>query len=458
MTPTRSKPRPGQPPAKKPKPRKPSIKTITDRGDPQQWADRLHPQRFPGMSMKMAAIVGHLTDRRYTTPHLAELETTSDGIVMGRAEGDAGHNHFIGHVADLHQNWAGLLDAANLSPQERAQANAAFARKLRISVSPMRRGLPESAPRASNLTERFDSAHRGWLAPDGTEHPLGDFLETHTAWAGKHRDIVQSYHGESAPEHLRGMNLFDWMLERGWTRKVHSNQYHVMHHGQVPAVVAHVQKRHPEVKHVDVIVGLSGDQMYKLPASGSPTRWNERSMARHAYRRGDDVPDEYNVRQESVADGLIAEALFRRGDRTRTYTSSSDQVVKSSRRGAARAWIDPAGKVYPLRGVFQKTGTTWHPEWVEKHQDLVSKHLIHTGGLMSKRKLDRYATMVHMMRHGWIRKASKTVYETGSKHLHKAVHHFRTHHPDEPVARVRVHQSNGDTTDYIVRHDRIEAR
>lgn len=458
MMPTR-KPRPGQPPAKKPKPRKPSIKAITDRGDPQQWADRLHPQRFPGMSMKMAAIVGHLTDRRYTTPHLVNLETTSDGIVMGQAEGDSGNNHYVGHISDLHQNWAGLLDAASLSPQERAQANATFARKLRISVSPMRRGLPESAPQASNLTERFDSTHRGWIAPDGAEHPFGDFLETHASWAGKHRDLVQRHHTEQVPEHMRGMNLFDWMLERGWTRKVHSNQYHVHDHSMVPSVIEHVRRRHPEVKQVDVIVGgLGADRMYKLPTSGDPRRWSANTMQRHAYGDDEETPDEYNVRQESIADGLISEALIRRGDRTRTYTSSSDQVVRSSRRAAARAWIDPAGKVYPLRGVFQKTGTTWHPEWVEKHQDLVSKHLIHTGGLLSKRKLDRHATMVHMMRHGWIRKASKTVYETGSKHLHKVAHHFRTHHPDEPMARVRVHESNGDTHDYIVRHDRIEAR
>lgn len=113
-------------------------------GDSGNWVSKLHPEKFSSMSPKMAAFVGHITDQRYTNPHIAELETTSDGMVLARPHNGAGHEMF-GHISDVHQNWGALLDAADLSPQERARANSAFARKLKISVTPMRRGIPEGA-------------------------------------------------------------------------------------------------------------------------------------------------------------------------------------------------------------------------------------------------------------------------------------------------------------------------
>lgn len=270
--------------------------SIVNNGGPNGWRTKLHPRRFSGISPKMAAIVGHITDQRYTDPHIASLETTSDGHVLAQAEGDVGHNHFIGHVNDLHSNWSSLLDAAGMNPEERAQANAAFQRKLRISVTPLRRGLPESS---------------------------------------------------CAPAH--------------------------------------------------------------------------------------------------------AQLMFEIGD----------SVSKSPKRAAARSWIDPQDKVYPLRGVFRDDGreTTYHPEWIEKHQDLVKDHAVYTGGgLLRRGKFDRMQTMVRMMLGGWIRKASPTVYDTGDKHFDRVVQHFRTNHRDQVQARVRLWSRKGDSTTHVVRHDRTQRR
>lgn len=277
-----------QKPAKPAGASKPRAGGIVSNGGPNGWRTKLHPRRFSGMSEKMAAIVGHVTDQRFTNPHIAELETTSDGTVLARAEGDSGHNHHIGHISDLHRNWAGLLDAADMTPAERSQANAAFQRKLKISVTPLRRGLPESV-----------------------EESLGD------------------------------------------------------------------------------------------------------------------------------------------------------PVSKSPRNAAKRSWIDPKDRVYPLKGVFRDDGreTRYHPEWVEKHQDLVKDHAVYTGGgLFGRGKFDRMQTMVRMMLNGWIRKASPTVYDTGDKHFDRVVTHFRTHHRDQPQARVRLWSRKGESTTHVVRHDRVQRR
>lgn len=274
--------------------------SIVNNGGPNGWRTKLHPQRFGGMSPKMAAIVGHITDQRLTNPHIASLETTADGHVLAQAEGDVGHNHFIGHMSDLHSNWSGLLDAAGMNAEERAQANAAFQRKLKISVTPLRRGLPESS-----------------------------------------RELLEPYH---------------------------------------------------------------------------------------------------------------VELMFEVGD----------SVSKSPKRAAARSWIDPQDKVYPLRGVFRDDGreTTYHPEWVEKHPELVQDHAVYQReGLLRRRgKIDRMQTMVRMMLGGWIRKASPTVYDTGDKHFDRVVQHFRTNHRDQVQARVRLWSRKGDSTTHIVRHDRTQRR
>lgn len=84
--------------------------------------DKLHPRRFPGMSGRMAAIVGYLVEKKWTEPSIAELVVTSDGHVLARHDGDCGCNHYVGTAADLERNWSRLLEAAGLTDDERAEA------------------------------------------------------------------------------------------------------------------------------------------------------------------------------------------------------------------------------------------------------------------------------------------------------------------------------------------------
>lgn len=87
---------------------------------------KLHPRRYPGMSPKMAAIVGAILGEKYTTPALVELVITSDGFLLGREEGDIGYNEMLGSKTDLYRNWANLLDVAGLTDEERMEAIGLF--------------------------------------------------------------------------------------------------------------------------------------------------------------------------------------------------------------------------------------------------------------------------------------------------------------------------------------------
>ena len=88
--------------------------------------EKLHPGRFEGMSSKMAAIVGYISDETYTNPAINELVVTSDGFVLLEHVGDVGTNDMIGGESDLLRNWNDLLDAAGLTPEERTEAEAAY--------------------------------------------------------------------------------------------------------------------------------------------------------------------------------------------------------------------------------------------------------------------------------------------------------------------------------------------
>ena len=90
------------------------------------WKEKLHPGRFVGMSGKMAAIVGYISDERYTSPAINELVVTSDGFVLAEHVGEVGANDMIGGESDLLRNWNNLLDVAGLTPEERTEAETAY--------------------------------------------------------------------------------------------------------------------------------------------------------------------------------------------------------------------------------------------------------------------------------------------------------------------------------------------
>lgn len=91
---------------------------------------KLSPRRFPGMSGRMAAIVGYILGISVTKPELVEIVITSDGAALGRQSGDIGMNEFIGAESDLRSNWNRLIIVAGLTEAEKKYADALY--KTRI--------------------------------------------------------------------------------------------------------------------------------------------------------------------------------------------------------------------------------------------------------------------------------------------------------------------------------------
>jgi hypothetical protein len=95
-----------------------------------ELAKKLHLSRFTAMSGKMAAIVAHIVGERWTSPAIVGLMATSDGHLLACHEGDCGCNDYLGTVDNLKSNWARLLEVADLTPEERQEADRLFQRVM----------------------------------------------------------------------------------------------------------------------------------------------------------------------------------------------------------------------------------------------------------------------------------------------------------------------------------------
>ena len=93
-------------------------------------AKKLHPGRFPGMSGKMAAIVGYILGESWTEPEVFELAITSDGFVLAGQSGDVGCNDWVGSAQDLERNVQNLLAVAGLTPEERQSWDALYRARI----------------------------------------------------------------------------------------------------------------------------------------------------------------------------------------------------------------------------------------------------------------------------------------------------------------------------------------
>ena len=90
----------------------------------------LRPSRFPGMSPFMAAIVRYVLDQSFTEPDIAEIGVSqSENLVYIRQDGSVGFDG-IQSLNDLRENWNRLMDAADLTPEERTQAVELFRKKI----------------------------------------------------------------------------------------------------------------------------------------------------------------------------------------------------------------------------------------------------------------------------------------------------------------------------------------
>ena len=75
-------------------------------------ARKLGPERFPTVSGKMFACLGALLDDKMSEPRLASIMATTDGMLLGRDEGDAGFNEMLGFFESFERNVFGMADAA----------------------------------------------------------------------------------------------------------------------------------------------------------------------------------------------------------------------------------------------------------------------------------------------------------------------------------------------------------
>jgi hypothetical protein len=93
-------------------------------------AEKLHPARFSEMSPLMAAIVGYVLGESFTKPTIAELTVSEqENLVYIRQEGAAGFEG-LQSLEDLRNNWNRLLDAAELTAEERKEAVRLFNAKV----------------------------------------------------------------------------------------------------------------------------------------------------------------------------------------------------------------------------------------------------------------------------------------------------------------------------------------
>jgi hypothetical protein len=82
------------------------------------------------MSAKFAAVLGAMLGQTWTEPALVEVVITSDGFLLGRHEGEATCDEFLGPESWLKDNLAKLLDTpeVDLSEQEKQLVWAAYGR------------------------------------------------------------------------------------------------------------------------------------------------------------------------------------------------------------------------------------------------------------------------------------------------------------------------------------------
>jgi hypothetical protein len=64
------------------------------------------------------AILGCLLGEDWTTPQLVEMVITPDGHLLGRCEGEASFNAFLGASEDLLRNIHGIVPVAELDGDE----------------------------------------------------------------------------------------------------------------------------------------------------------------------------------------------------------------------------------------------------------------------------------------------------------------------------------------------------
>lgn len=93
-------------------------------------AEKLHPRRFTEMSPFMAAIVGYVLGESWTDPAITDVAVSeAEDLVYVRKVGAVGFDG-LQSLTDLRNNWNRLLDAADLTLDERGEAVRLFNQRI----------------------------------------------------------------------------------------------------------------------------------------------------------------------------------------------------------------------------------------------------------------------------------------------------------------------------------------
>jgi hypothetical protein len=94
-----------------------------------QLARKLHPYRHPNMSPLLSAIVGFVIGAPFGDPRIVEIAVTPDHFILARPEGEVSSVP-VGRYEDFLLAWLALLSAAQLTNDERIEAQSLFAHKV----------------------------------------------------------------------------------------------------------------------------------------------------------------------------------------------------------------------------------------------------------------------------------------------------------------------------------------
>jgi hypothetical protein len=88
--------------------------------------DKLNPNRFPDISGKMVAVVSCILRQDWAVPQIKSLWFSPDGTAWAMNEGDERYGHYVGNAIEVEREWKALLADADLTPEERKEAERLY--------------------------------------------------------------------------------------------------------------------------------------------------------------------------------------------------------------------------------------------------------------------------------------------------------------------------------------------
>lgn len=96
---------------------------------------KLNPKRYPNMSPKMAAILGYLIEKEYTTPLIVRVQITTDKSVYVRTENEPHKDLLLGDVYSLKDNFRRLFKTAGVSEDENYELEILFKNRFGVELN-----------------------------------------------------------------------------------------------------------------------------------------------------------------------------------------------------------------------------------------------------------------------------------------------------------------------------------